>query len=420
MSSAHQTSPVDVAGQRPLRRGPLAGRRVLDLGRFVAGPVAATILGEFGAHVIKVERPKVGDDLRRLGWSKDGHSLWWSVEGRNKDSVTLDLSSEQGAELFLRLVEHADVVVENFRPGTLERWGIGWETMRERNDKLILLRTSGYGQIGPYADRAAFNTAVESLGGLRYIMGEPDRPPARPGIALGDYAGALTGVIGVLLALYDRDVDGGQPSAGTGQWIDNALFEAVMRITEYTVPAYQHLGRVRERIGSESVGTVPARSFQCADGTWVGISAANDAMFGRLCTAMDRPDLIEDPRVKTNADRIKNSGWIHDIIAEWIARCQPEEVLAELTAAGVSASEVMSSARLVRDPHVLARESVIDVKDPLLGNTLMQNVVPRLSANPGGIDHAGPALGSSNSQVYQGLLGLSDEEFESYASAGII
>ncbi len=411
---------TDLAPQAPVRTGPLAGRRVLDLGRFIAGPVAATILGEFGAEVIKVERPTVGDDLRRLGWSKDDNSLWWAVEARNKDSITLNLSKPEGAELFLRLVEHADVVVENFRAGTLERWGLGWDEIHARNDKVILLRTSGYGQTGPYSSRAAFNTAVESLGGLRYIMGEPDRPPARPGIALGDYSGALMGAIGVLLALYDRDVDRGQPSAGHGQWIDNALYEAVMRITEYTVPAVQHLGRVRERIGAESVGTVPARSFQCADGTWVGISAANDAMFARLCKVIDRLDLIDNDRVRTNADRIQNASWIHEIISEWISRRTPGEVLARFEAAEVSASEVLSADRLIKDPHVLARESVVEVEDPLLGRTLMQNVAPRLSATPGHIDHAGPVLGSSNDAIYRGLLGLTDDELDALQSAGII
>ena len=394
--------------------GPLDGLLVLDLGRFVAGPVAATVLGEFGARVIKVERPGTGDDLRRLGWSKDGNSLWWSVEARNKDSITLDLHKPEGAALLLDLAERADVVVENFRPGTLERWGLGWDELHARNERLILLRTSGYGQVGPYSQRAAFNTAVESLGGLRYIMGEPDRPPARPGIALGDYTGALTGVIGVLLALADRQ------RTGQGQWIDNALFESVMRITEYTVPAFQQLGRVRERIGAESVGTVPARSFQCADGTWVGVSAANDAMFARLCKAMERPELADDPRVRTNADRIQNSTWIHDIIGEWIGQHAPDEVLAALSAAEVSASEVLSSARLVEDAHVLARQSVIEVDDPILGRTLMQNIVPRLSANPGRIEHAGPILGSANDSVYGGLLALSKQQQDDLRAAGVI
>jgi formyl-CoA transferase len=415
-------SEARTAGAPDVLSGPLVGRRVLDLGRFVAGPVAATILGEFGAEVIKVERPGVGDDLRRLGWSKDGHSLWWSVEGRNKRSITLDLSHPKGAELALRLAEHADVVVENFRPGTLERWGLGWDELRAVNERLILLRTSGYGQVGPYASRAAFNTAVESLGGLRYIMGEPDRPPARPGIALGDYTGALTGAIGVLLALYDRDGGGDGTTVGTGrgQWIDNALFESVMRITEYTVPAVQHLGRVRERIGAESVGTVPARSFQCAEGTWVGLSAASDAMFARMCKAMDRPDLADDPRVRTNADRIQNSNWLHEIISDWVAQRSPDEVLTAMAGAQVSASEVLSSQRLICDPHVLARESVVEVDDPLLGRTLMQNVAPRLSENPGRIAHAGPALGSANAYVYQDLLGLTEHELDDLRAERVI
>ncbi len=413
---------AQVVDATAVRSGPLVGRRVLDLGRFVAGPVAATILGEFGAEVIKVERPGVGDDLRRLGWSKNGNSLWWSVEGRNKQSITLDLSRPEGAALLMRLAEHVDVIVENFRPGTLERWGVGWDELSARNGRMILLRTSGYGQFGPYSTRGAFNTAVESLGGLRYIMGEPDRPPSRPGIALGDYTGALTGVIGVLLALYDRDGAGVGTVAGTGrgQWIDNALFESVMRITEYTVPAVQHLGRVRERIGAESVGTVPARSFQCSDGTWVGLSAANDAMFTRLCKAMDRPELADDPRARTNADRIRNSQWVHQVIGEWVGQRRPGEVLARMSLAEVSASEVLSAQRLIEDPHVLARQSVVEVDDPLLGRTLMQNVVPRLSENPGRIVHAGPVLGSANETIYQGLLGLTDGELDELRAIGVI
>lgn len=410
------SGPVNLPTGSNGKSGPLAGVTVLDLGRFVAGPVAATILGEFGADVIKVERPVVGDDLRRLGWAKDGHSLWWSVEGRNKDSITLNLSDPRGRELLLRLVDHVDVVVENFRPGTLERWGMGWEELTGRNEKLILLRTSGYGQTGPYAKRAAFNTAVESLGGLRYIMGEVDRPPTRPGIALGDYTGALMGVIGVLLALYNRDCT----PDGRGQWIDNALYEAVMRITEYTIPAVGHLGRVRERIGSESVGTVPARAFQCSDEIWVGVSAANDAMFDRLAKAMQRPELARDSRAITNADRIKNSTWLHEEIAQWAARLPSGEVLAALNEAEVSASEVLSADRLIKDPQVIARQSVIDVDDPLLGTTAMQNVAPRLSRTPGHIDHAGPALGSANDRVYAGLLRLGSAEIEDLRVAGVI
>jgi crotonobetainyl-CoA:carnitine CoA-transferase CaiB-like acyl-CoA transferase len=400
------------------RSGPLRGVTVLDLGRFVAGPVAATILGEFGADVIKVERPRIGDDLRRLGWLKEGNSLWWSVEARNKRSITLNLGHPRGRDLLLRLAQHADVIVENFRPGTLERWGLTWPVLQEQNSRLILLRTSGYGQTGPYADRPAFNTAVESLGGLRYIMGEPDRPPARPGIALGDYTGALTGVIGVLLALYQRDAkDGGD---GQGQWIDNALYEAVMRITEYTIPAVEHLHRVRERIGGASVGTVPARSFQCHDGRWVGISAANDTMFARLAEAMDHPEFAKDPRALTNADRIENAGWVHDTIAEWTSTLDATEVVARLAAVSVSVSEVLSADRVISDPQVRSRESVVEVPDPILGRTKMQNVVPRLGRTPGTVRHAGPALGSDNDIVYRDLLGLDSSEIEQLQQAGVI
>jgi crotonobetainyl-CoA:carnitine CoA-transferase CaiB-like acyl-CoA transferase len=396
--------------------GPLAGIRVLDLGRFVAGPVAATILGEFGAEVIKVERPVVGDDLRRLGWSKDGHSLWWSVEARNKESITLNLADPRGRDLLMKLSKHVDVIVENFRPGTLERWGISIEELSEQNKRLIVLRTSGYGQTGPYSRQPAFNTAVESLGGLRYIMGEPDRPPARPGIALGDYTGALLGAIGVLLALYERDGRG----SGQGQWIDNAIFEAVLRITEYTIPAVGHLGRVRERIGGESVGTVPARSFQSRGGTWIGVSAANDGMFARLCQAMERPDLIADPRSATNSVRIVNAEWLHAIIGDWIAARDADEVLRILDAVSVSASEVLSADRLIQNPHVIARESLVNVEDPLLGTTLMQNVTPRLSRTPGRINHAGPVLGSANEHIYAGLLGLTSGEIAEMQSNGVI
>jgi crotonobetainyl-CoA:carnitine CoA-transferase CaiB-like acyl-CoA transferase len=397
-------------------RGPLAGIRVLDLGRFVAGPVAATILGEFGAEVIKLERPIYGDDLRRLGWSKNGHSLWWSVEARNKESITLNLADPRGADLLTKLSEHVDVIVENFRPGTLERWGISIEELSKRNRRLIVLRTSGYGQTGPYSHQPAFNTAVESLGGLRYIMGEPDRPPARPGIALGDYTGALLGAIGVLLALYERDGLG----SGQGQWIDNAIFEAVLRITEYTIPAVGHLGKVRERIGGESVGTVPARSFQSRNGTWIGVSAASEGMFARLCIAIDRADLIEDPRSVTNSVRIANAEWLHAIIGDWIAERDSDEVLRILNLASVSASEVLSADRVIKDPHVIARQSVVNVEDPLLGSTLMQNVTPRLSRTPGHINHAGPVLGSANERIYTGLLGLTPGEITEMQSNGVI
>lgn len=398
------------------REGPLSGIRVLDLGRFVAGPVAATILGDFGADVLKIEHPRRGDDLRKLGWLKDGESLWWSVEGRNKRSVTLDLSQKQGRDILLKLVSKADVLVENFRPGTLERWDLGWETLEEVNPRLILLRTSGYGQTGPYSHKPAFNTAVESLGGLRYLVGESDRPPARAGVAMGDYTGALTGTIGVLLALYERD---GRAS-GKGQWIDNALYEAVMRITEYTVSAVGHLGRVRERIGGGSVGTVPARSFLCANGIWVGVSAANNEMFLRLCEEMGRPEIFQDPRANTNARRIENSDWVHLQIENWCATMNSDHLIQVLDGANVSVSEVFAADRLIKNPQVISRGSVVTVPDPILGETAMQGVVPRLSRTPGGVRHAGPVMGSSTDSVLVNELGLAESEIADLRATGVI
>lgn len=396
--------------------GPLAGIRVLDIGRFIAGPVAATLLGEFGAEVIKIERPRVGDDLRRLGWMKDGASLWWSVEARNKKSITLELSHPKGIELLLRLASTADVLVENFKPNTLERWGLSWQTLHESNPRLIVLRTSGFGQVGPYAHLGAFNTAVESLGGLRYLIGDPDRPPARPGIALGDYTGALIGTIGVLIALYERDGLG----SGLGQWIDNALHEAVLRITEYTVPAYQHLGRIRERVGPGSAGTVPARAFLGANGTWVGISAANEAMFGRMCQAMGHPEWSADSRFATNADRIQHGDEIHALIEQWCASRSSAEIVRVLREANVSAFPVYSSKDLIADPHIKARQSVVEVEDPILGRTLMQGVAPRLSRTPGSIRHAGPVLGADNEAIYCGELALSEQEYKALQDEKVI
>ena len=397
-------------------RGPLAGIRVIDLGHFVAGPVTATLLGEFGADVIKVERRGAGDGLRRLGWLKDGESLWWSVEARNKRSITLDISQPAGLDLLLRLIDTADVLVENLRPGALARRGLTREALEERNPRLIFLQTSGYGQTGPYAGLPAFNTAVESLGGLRYLVGEPDRPPARPGIAFGDYAGALFGTIGVLLALYERDGAG----SGRGQGVDNALYEAVMRLTEYTISGFDQLGRVRERVGGGSVGTVPARSYRCADGLWVGISAASDAMYVRLCETIGRPELIDDPRLCTNSVRIENRELIDGAIEAWAAERAARDAVAELRAAAVSVSLVHTAATLVEDEHVRAREAVIAVDDQRFGPLRMQGVVPRLTRTPGGVRRSAPAQGEHNREIYCGELGLDEAEFERLEADGVI
>lgn len=397
-------------------RQPLEGVRVIDAGRFIAGPVTATLLAEFGADVIKIERPGTGDDLRRLGWQKDSKSLWWSVEARNKRSITLDLGHPTGQELFRRLVEEADVVVENFRAGTMEKWNLGWDDLHALNPRLIMLRTSGYGQSGPYRERPAFNTTAEAFGGLRYLIGEPDRAPARAGIALGDYAGAVFGAIGVLLSLYERDANG----SGAGQMIDNALYEAVLRLTEYTIPAYTHLGRIRERVGAGAAGTVPARAFLTRDHRWVALSAASDRIFRELCAALEMPALADDDRFVTNSQRIENVDEINAIIEGWMSGLSAEEALERLEGNGVPGVLVYSAADIVHDGHVVERGSVVTVTDPELGQTAMPGVAPRLSRTPGKVTHAGPTLGQHNDQVYGTLLGMSAPELEELRRQGVI
>jgi crotonobetainyl-CoA:carnitine CoA-transferase CaiB-like acyl-CoA transferase len=374
------------APELPESNGPLAGIRVIDAGRFVGGPITATILAEFGAQVIKVERPGAGDDLRRLGPIVDGRSLWWSVEGRNKLSITLDLGKPRGQELLKELAAQADVLIENFRPGTLEKWGLAPESLRAVNPGLIILRTSGYGQTGPYKHLPAFNTAAEAMGGLRYLVGEPDRPPARPGIALGDYAGAVFGAIGVLVALYERDARG----SGQGQVIDNALYEAVMRLLEWTVAAHDALGTVRERVGAGSAGTAPARAYLAKDGRWVGISAATDAIFRKLTAAMGVPEMGTDPRFVTNWDRIANITALNDAIEAWVVARDADEVIRVLLEAGVPVNLVYTAKDLFQDEHILARESIVRVPDPQFGELGMQNVVPRLERTPGKVQRGGP------------------------------
>lgn len=396
--------------------GPLSGITVLDLGRFVAGPVSATLLAEFGARVIKVERPKVGDELRRLGPLLPEGSSWWLVEGRNKECVTLNLSHPRGREIFLRhLVPMVDVVVENFRPGTLENWGLGYDAMASANERLILLRTSGYGQHGPYRLLPGLNTAGEALGGLRYIVGEPGLPPSRPGISLADYTAAFTGTMGVLVALLERDRPGG---SSRGQWIDNTLYEAVMRLMEWTFVAYDRLGMVRERIGAGSAGTVPARAYLSRDSRWVGIAASGDTLFRRLMRAIGRPDLGEDERFLDNERRIRNRVEIDGIIEEWAAARDASEIVEVLRASGVPVNLVYSAEDVFADLHIQERESIVRVADSSGIVTAMQNVVPKLSRTPGGVRWPGRSLGEDNDRIY-GTWFDSDELTE-LAAEGVI
>ena len=393
---------------------PLEGVRVLDLGTRIAAPFAATLLAEFGAEVYKVELPGSGDFLREIGPFVDDYSLWWAVDNRAKKSITLDLRHPEGRELFLRLVPHVDVIVENFRPGTLEEWGLDYPRLRSLNPQLILARVSVYGQTGPYRNRPGLDRIGIAFGGLLYLTGCPDRPPVRPGILVADYLTAVFNAFGIVLALLHRAQGGG------GQWIDLALYESVFRVLEYTAAAYDRLGLVRERQGNRLPNSAPLDNWETKDGQFVCIVAAGDVLFRRLAKAMGRPDLPEDPRFATLQARVAHAEEIHAIVGEWVSRHTAEEVERILVEAEVPVSRVYSIADIFADVHYRERESLITVDDPVIGPVRMQAVYPRLSETPGRVSRGAPRLGEHNDEVYGGLLQLSVAERERLRALGVI
>ncbi len=393
---------------------PLEGVRVLDLGTRIAAPFAATLLAEFGAEVYKVELPGSGDFLREIGPFVGDYSLWWAVDNRAKKSITLDLRHPEGRELFLRLVPHVDVIVENFRPGTLEEWGLDYPRLRSLNPQLILARVSVYGQTGPYRSRPGLDRIGIAFGGLLYLTGYPDRPPVRPGILVADYLTAVFNAFGIVLALLHR------ARGGSGQWIDLALYESVFRVLEYTAAAYDRLGLVRERQGNRLPNSAPLDNWETKDGQFVCIVAAGDVLFRRLAKAMGRPDLPEDPRFATLQARVAHAEEIHAIVGEWVSRHTAEEVERILVEAEVPVSRVYSIADIFADVHYRERESLITVDDPVIGPVRMQAVYPRLSETPGRVSRGAPKLGEHNDEVYGGLLQLSVAERERLRALGVI
>lgn len=393
---------------------PLEGVRVLDLGTRIAAPFAATLLAEFGAEVYKVELPGSGDFLREIGPFVGDYSLWWAVDNRAKKSITLDLRHPEGRELFLRLVPHVDVIVENFRPGTLEEWGLDYPRLRSLNPQLILARVSVYGQTGPYRNRPGLDRIGIAFGGLLYLTGYPDRPPVRPGILVADYLTAVFNAFGIVLALLHRT------RGGSGQWIDLALYESVFRVLEYTAAAYDRLGLVRERQGNRLPNSAPLDNWETKDGQFVCIVAAGDVLFRRLAKAMGRPDLPKDPRFATLQARVAHAEEIHAIVGEWVGRHTAEEVERILVEAEVPVSRVYSIADIFADVHYRERESLITVDDPVIGPVRMQAVYPRLSETPGRVSRGAPKLGEHNDEVYGGLLQLSVAERERLRALGVI
>ena len=375
----------------------LAGLTVLELGQLIAGPFCTRILGEFGAAVTKIEPPGQGDPLRKWRYLEDGTSLWWHVQSRGKRSVALDLRQPEAQAIVRRLAGEADIVVENFRPGTMEGWGLGYDALSAANPGLIMVRISGYGQTGPYRERPGFGVIGEAVGGLRHVTGTPDRPPSRVGVSIGDTLSALYGVIGALTALQSRQ------ATGRGQVVDVALYEAVFSVMESMLPEFDAFGAIRERTGSFLPGIAPTSAYRCNDGSYVLIAANADSIFRRLCTAMERADLAADASLARNEGRAARQAWLDAEIERWTAGRSVADILATLEAAEVPASRIYSIADIVADPHYAAREMIRSIALPG-GRTLkVPGVVPRLSATPGDFAGGGPALGAHTDAVLREL-----------------
>ncbi len=397
--------------------GPLDGVRVLELATFVAGPFAGRILADFGAEVVKVEAPDGGDPLRHWGMRRhEGRTVWFPVHNRGKKLVTVDLRRPAGRDLCLRLVERSDVLLENFRPGTLERWGLGPDHLLERNPKLVIGRLSGYGQTGPYAQRAGFASVGEAMGGLRYINGFPGQAPARAGISLGDSLAGLFVLQGVLMALYNRDAHG-----GPGQVVDASILESCFAILDNIVPEYGKFGYVREPAGTRIGYAVPSNVYRSRDGKWVVVAANSDNLWRKLCQAIGREDLLDDPGYATYWDRIQRIDEIDDMVQAWVGRREAAEVDRVLNEAGLVSGPVYSISDIFQDPHYRAREMLVERDDPLLGELVEPGVTPKLSATPGEVPAARNwEPGADNQEIYGGLLGMDEEEIAELRQEGVI
>jgi crotonobetainyl-CoA:carnitine CoA-transferase CaiB-like acyl-CoA transferase len=376
---------------------PLAGLKVLELGALIAGPFCAKILAEFGAVVVKIEPPGQGDPLRKWRYLKDGTSVWWHVQSRGKKSVALDLRKPEGQAIARKLALAADIVVENFRPGTMEGWGMGYEALAAGNPGLVMVRISGYGQTGPYRERPGFGVIGEAMGGLRHVTGTPDRPPARTGISIGDTLSALYGVIGAMMALESRR------KTGRGQVVDVALYESVFSVMESLLPEFDAFGAVRERTGSILPGIAPSSAYRCNDGSFVLIGANADSIFKRLCKAMARDDLANDESLAHNDGRAARQAWLDGEIEAWTSTRTPSEILAALESAAVPASKIYSIADIAADPHYAAREMIRQIRMADGATLKVPGVVPKLSATPGDFDGGGPALGEHTEEVLRGM-----------------
>ena len=401
--------------QTPIPAGALSDLVVIEMGTLIAGPFCGQILGDFGAEVIKVEDPKVGDPMRQWGRSlPKGLSPWWPVIGRNKKSVGIDLRKPEGQALAKALIAKADVVIENFRPGAMEKWGLGYEALSAINPRLIMARISGFGQTGPYSQRAGYGLIGEAMGGLRHVTGEPDRPPARAGISIGDSLAAMHAVMGITMALHARE------RTGKGQVIDAALYESVLAVMENLITEYDITGYVRERSGSVLPGIAPSNAYPCKNGEMILIGGNGDNVYARLTEAMGRPDLKTDPKFVDHNSRGVNQTELDGIISEWTATFALPDLLTLLEGKGIPASRVFRAPDMLEDPQFAARDAIVTVEHPVFGPVRMQNAFPKLSATPGAVRWPGPTLGQHTDEVLAARAGCTPARLKELRDLGVI
>ncbi len=397
-----------------MQEQPLSDIRVLEMGSLIAGPFAGRLFGDFGAEVIKVEPPKIGDPLRKWRLLKNGTSLWWFVQSRNKKCITLNLREKEGQEIIKRLASHIDIVIENFKPGTMEKWGLGYEDLKKINPSIIMVRISGYGQDGPYSAKPGFGSVGEALGGIRHLTGYPNLPPTRTGISIGDSLAAMYGVMAAMMALHHRH------KTKEGQYIDVALYEAVFSLMESLVPEFDQFKFIRERSGSTLPGIAPSNIYLCKDGKYIVIGANGDSIFKRLTKAIERPDLEESEEFVSNEGRAKKAEWIDKQIEEWTKKRSSDEVLKILDLHQIPSGPIYNVEDMFKDAHFKAREMLpsinIDEKEELK----MPGIVPKFSKTPGKIRWAGAKLGAHNSEIYKGVLNMSDAELKKLKKNSII
>ncbi len=397
-------------------RGPLEGIRILDLSTVIAAPYGAALLGDFGAEVLKIEMPEVGDPLRNLGPYYKGEGLRWPGMSRNKKSITLDLRQEEGKEILRKLVSKSDMVIENFRTGTLEKWGIGYEELKKYNPDLVMIRVTGYGQTGPYSHKAGFGTPATAFSGFTYLHGYPDRPPISPSFSLADYVTGIYVAFAAVTALYHRDCQ----DEGTGQYVDVSLYESMFRMMEFLITDYDQTGNIKERSPGLSGHSAPAGNFLTKDGQWIILVTSSDKTFERLAKAMNREDMLTDERYHTNSVRLTRFDEVNGIVSDWVKTKTKDELQHLLDKCGVPMSQIYSIKDIYEDPQYQARENIVEVEHPRLGKVKIPGIVPKFSETPGSIRQIAPDLGEHNEEILKNLLELDGETIASLKEKKVI